>query len=60
MYYFHFVNYVIRCADDKSFMQTFQVSKEKAKTLGVEFIPLEVSLREIVESFKEKEFANFQ
>jgi len=40
-------------------MQTFQVSKEKAKTLGVEFIPLEVSLREIVESFKDKKFANF-
>jgi len=40
-------------------MQTFQISKEKAKTLGIEFIPLEVSLREIVESFKEKEFANF-
>jgi len=53
------VNYVIRCADDKPLMQTFQVSKEKAKTLGVEFIPLEVSLKEIVESFKDKKFANF-
>jgi hypothetical protein len=59
MYYFHFVNYVIRCADDKPLMQTFQVSKEKAKTLGVEFIPLEVSLKEIVESFKDKKFVNF-
>lgn len=48
-----------KCAGDKPLMQTFQISKEKAKTLGVEFIPLEGSLREIVESFKEKEFANF-
>jgi hypothetical protein len=53
------VNYIIRCADDKPLIQTFQISKEKAKTLGIEFIPLEVSLREIVESFKEKKFANF-
>lgn len=48
-----------KCADDKPLMQTFQVSKEKAKTLGVEFIPLEVSLKEIVESFKDKKFVNF-
>ncbi|CAJ2679785.1 unnamed protein product, partial [Trifolium pratense] len=48
-----------KCADDKPFMQTFQISKEKAKTLGIEFIPLEVSLKEIIESFKEKEFVNF-
>ncbi|GAU22587.1 hypothetical protein TSUD_93550 [Trifolium subterraneum] len=38
-----------KCADDKPLMQTFQVSKEKAKKLGIEFIPLEVSLREIIE-----------
>ncbi|XP_058730331.1 cinnamoyl-CoA reductase CAD2-like [Vicia villosa] len=49
-----------KCADDKPLMQTFQVSKEKAKKLGsVEFIPLEVSLKEIVESLKEKKFADF-
>ncbi|KAL5054900.1 hypothetical protein RYX36_035582 [Vicia faba] len=46
-----------KCADDKPLRQTFQVSKEKAKKLGVEFIPLEVSLREIVDSLKEKRFA---
>jgi len=40
-------------------MPTFQVSKEKAKSLGVEFIPLEVSLRETVESLKEKKFVDF-
>ncbi|KAK2381223.1 NAD(P)-binding Rossmann-fold superfamily protein [Trifolium repens] len=48
-----------KCGDDKPFMQTFQISKEKAKTLGIEFIPLEVSLKEIIESFKEKKFVNF-
>jgi hypothetical protein len=53
------VNNVIRCADDKPLMQTFKVSKEKAKKLGVEFVPLEVSLREIIESFKEKKFIKF-
>ncbi|KAJ1410236.1 hypothetical protein SESBI_22150 [Sesbania bispinosa] len=31
-----------KCADDKPFIPTFQVSKEKAKSLGIEFIPLEL------------------
>jgi hypothetical protein len=39
-------------------MQTFQVSKEKAKTLVTDFIPLEMSLKEIIESFKEKKVAS--
>ncbi|XP_028758799.1 tetraketide alpha-pyrone reductase 1-like [Neltuma alba] len=48
-----------KCADDKPFMPIFQVSKEKAKTLGIEFIPFEVGLRETVESLKEKKFVDF-
>ncbi|KAB2606207.1 CAD protein [Pyrus ussuriensis x Pyrus communis] len=48
-----------KCADDKPFVPTYQVSKEKAKSLGVEFIPLDVSLKETVESLKEKGFVNF-
>ncbi|KAK4278701.1 hypothetical protein QN277_016513 [Acacia crassicarpa] len=48
-----------KCADDKPFAPTYQVSKEKTKTLGIEFIPLEVSLKETVESLKEKKFVNF-
>ncbi|KAK4278705.1 hypothetical protein QN277_016514 [Acacia crassicarpa] len=48
-----------KCADDKPFVPTYQVSKEKTKTLGIEFIPLEVSLKETVESLKEKKFVNF-
>ncbi|KAL4317876.1 hypothetical protein GQ457_18G005150 [Hibiscus cannabinus] len=45
-----------KCADDKPYVPTYQVSKEKAKTLGVEFIPVDVSLKETVESLKEKGF----
>ncbi|XP_071910167.1 cinnamoyl-CoA reductase CAD2-like [Coffea arabica] len=45
-----------KCADDKPFVPTYQVSKEKAKSLGLEFIPLEQSIKETVESLKEKNF----
>ncbi|KAL2329223.1 hypothetical protein Fmac_022650 [Flemingia macrophylla] len=48
-----------KCADDKPYEPTFQVSKEKIKSLGIEFAPLEVSLWETVESLKEKKFVNF-
>ncbi|XP_040995254.1 phenylacetaldehyde reductase-like [Juglans microcarpa x Juglans regia] len=48
-----------KCADDKPFVPTYQVSKEKAKSLGIEFIPLDVSLKETVDSLKEKNFVNF-
>ncbi|XP_054799919.1 phenylacetaldehyde reductase-like [Prosopis cineraria] len=48
-----------KCADDKSFNPTFQISKEKAKTLGIEFIPFQVSMIEVVESLKEKKFIDF-
>lgn len=36
-----------------------QVSQEKAKHLGISFTPLEVSLKDIVESLKEKNFLSF-
>ncbi|KAE8711341.1 Cinnamyl alcohol dehydrogenase [Hibiscus syriacus] len=48
-----------KCSDDKPFVPTYQVSKEKAKTLGVEFIPLDASLKETVDSLKEKGFVEF-
>ncbi|XP_018839732.1 cinnamoyl-CoA reductase 1-like [Juglans regia] len=48
-----------KCADDKPFVPTYQVSKEKARSLGIEFIPLDVSLKETVDSLKEKNFVNF-
>ncbi|GAB4856271.1 hypothetical protein Ancab_014199 [Ancistrocladus abbreviatus] len=49
-----------KCADDKAFESTFQISKEKIKSLGIDYInPLKVSLKEIVESLKEKKFVSF-
>ncbi|KAF3452518.1 hypothetical protein FNV43_RR02951 [Rhamnella rubrinervis] len=48
-----------KCADDKPYMPIFQASKEKTSSLGIEFIPLKVSLKETVESLKEKKFISF-
>ncbi|XP_011025551.1 PREDICTED: cinnamoyl-CoA reductase 1-like [Populus euphratica] len=48
-----------KCADDKPYVPIYQVSKEKAKSLGIEFIPLEASVKETVESLKEKGFVSF-
>ncbi|KAJ1410224.1 hypothetical protein SESBI_22138 [Sesbania bispinosa] len=47
------------CEDDGPYLPTYQISKEKAKSLGIEFTPLEVSLKETVESFREKNIVNF-
>ncbi|XP_054797783.1 cinnamoyl-CoA reductase CAD2-like isoform X1 [Prosopis cineraria] len=44
--------------EDESLVPQFQVSKEKAMTLGIEFIPLDVAVKETVESLKEKKFLN--
>lgn len=51
--------WICRCADDKPYVPTYHVSKEKAESLGIEFISLDVSLKETVESLKEKGFVNF-
>ncbi|OIV99659.1 hypothetical protein TanjilG_17469 [Lupinus angustifolius] len=48
-----------KCEDDEPYAPTYEISKEKTKSLGIEFIPFEVSLRDIVESLKEKRFINF-
>jgi hypothetical protein len=45
-----------RCADDKPFVSTYKVSKERAESLGLNFTPLDVSLKDAVESLKEKNF----
>ncbi|PON57528.1 hypothetical protein TorRG33x02_293660, partial [Trema orientale] len=45
-----------KCEDDQPPAPTHQISQEKAKSLGIEFTPLEVSLRDTVESLKEKGF----
>ncbi|KAK6261013.1 hypothetical protein SCA6_015487 [Theobroma cacao] len=41
---------------NKPLESTYLISKEKAKGLGVSFIPFEVSLKEAIESMKEKGF----
>jgi len=45
-----------KCADDKPFVPKYNFTKEKAKSLGIDFIPLEESIKETVESLKEKKF----
>ncbi|KAG9459625.1 hypothetical protein H6P81_004133 [Aristolochia fimbriata] len=45
-----------KCADENPYVPTYQVSKERAKSLGLEFTPLEVSIKDTVESLKEKNF----
>ncbi|XP_020532824.2 phenylacetaldehyde reductase isoform X1 [Jatropha curcas] len=39
-----------------NFLTKYGISSEKAKTLGINFIPLEVSLKDTIESLKEKGF----
>ncbi|CAL9148782.1 unnamed protein product [Musa hybrid cultivar] len=50
---------VSRCADDKPFVPVYKVSKEKFKSLGLDYIPLETSIKETIESLKEKNFISF-
>ncbi|GMN53642.1 hypothetical protein TIFTF001_022785 [Ficus carica] len=45
-----------KCEDEKPLLPKYQVSKKKAISLGVNFTPLEVSLRDSVESLKENGF----
>ncbi|KAK9036038.1 hypothetical protein V6N11_078059 [Hibiscus sabdariffa] len=42
--------------EDKPLEPVFKVSQEKARSLGVGFIPWDVGLREIIESLKDKGF----
>ncbi|XP_072975951.1 phenylacetaldehyde reductase-like [Typha angustifolia] len=48
-----------KCADDKPFVPIYQVSKDKTKSLGIDYIPLDTSIKETIESLKEKGFASF-
>ncbi|KAJ4795339.1 Phenylacetaldehyde reductase [Rhynchospora pubera] len=49
----------VKSADDKPFETIYQVSKEKARILGLNLIPLEQSVKETIESLKEKGFVTF-
>lgn len=44
------------CEKELPMMLPYQVSTERAKGLGINFTPLEVSLKDSVESLKEKNF----
>ncbi|CBI40610.3 unnamed protein product, partial [Vitis vinifera] len=46
-------------ADDTPYVPAFQVSQEKAKGLGIHFTPLEVSLKDTIESLKENNLISF-
>ncbi|KAJ4766547.1 Cinnamoyl-CoA reductase 1 [Rhynchospora pubera] len=48
-----------KCVDDNPFPPYYQVSKEKAKALGVEFRPLKTSIKDTIESLREKGFVTF-
>ncbi|KAJ9685241.1 hypothetical protein PVL29_017318 [Vitis rotundifolia] len=43
-------------AEDEPPMPTYQISKEKVKSLAIDFIPLEMSLKDTMENLKEKNF----
>lgn len=44
---------------DKEKPPLYKVSNEKAKSLGIDFLPLEVSVKDTFESLVEKNFLNF-
>ncbi|XP_038980592.1 phenylacetaldehyde reductase-like isoform X1 [Phoenix dactylifera] len=48
-----------KCVDDKPFLPIYQVSKEKEKSLGIDYVPIVTSIKETVESLKEKGFVSF-
>ncbi|CAJ1934034.1 unnamed protein product [Sphenostylis stenocarpa] len=49
-----------QCEVDEPYAPTYQISTKKAKKeLGIEFTPLEVSVRGTVETFREKKIVNF-
>ncbi|KAF2319622.1 hypothetical protein GH714_017657 [Hevea brasiliensis] len=43
-----------KCTDDKPFVKKFEVSKKKATALGLNFTPLEVTIKDTIENFKER------
>uniref|UniRef100_A0A0D9V1Q1 NAD-dependent epimerase/dehydratase domain-containing protein n=1 Tax=Leersia perrieri TaxID=77586 RepID=A0A0D9V1Q1_9ORYZ len=48
-----------KCADNQPLVPIYQVSKEKVTSLGVELSPLEISIKETIESLKERGFVTF-
>ncbi|KAM0948816.1 putative cinnamyl-alcohol dehydrogenase [Dioscorea sansibarensis] len=48
-----------KCTDKEPVFPRCQVSDKKARSLGLDYIPLETSLKEVIESLKEKGFVSF-
>ncbi|KAH7679259.1 Cinnamyl-alcohol dehydrogenase protein [Dioscorea alata] len=48
-----------KCTDKEPVYPRHQVSDKKARSLGLDFIPFETSLKEVIESLKEKGFVSF-
>ncbi|CAN0862384.1 Phenylacetaldehyde reductase [Linum grandiflorum] len=48
-----------KCESDKTSQPTCKISQEKAKSLGLNFTPLEVSVRDTIECFKKKGVLRF-
>ncbi|KAL0004746.1 hypothetical protein SO802_012307 [Lithocarpus litseifolius] len=49
-------NLLEKCEDDKPLLPAYKISQDKAKILGISFVPLEVNLRDTMESFKDYGF----
>ncbi|KAK6933850.1 NAD-dependent epimerase/dehydratase [Dillenia turbinata] len=47
------------CENSKPSVPTYTASKDKAKSLGIDFIPLDVSLKDTIECLREKKFISF-
>ncbi|XP_057850060.1 phenylacetaldehyde reductase isoform X2 [Cryptomeria japonica] len=49
-----------RCVDDKPFVPTYKVSKEKVEKLGLEFTSIEEVIKQTIESLKEKKMLKLE
>lgn len=46
-------------SEDYKYEPTYHVSQERAKSLGINFMPWELSVKDTIESLKEKGFLHF-
>ena len=49
-------NFFIIYRVEEELAQVYQVSQDRAKSLGIDYTPLEVTLKETIESLQEKGF----
>ncbi|CAA3032556.1 cinnamoyl- reductase 1-like [Olea europaea subsp. europaea] len=53
------LNLPAKTTDNHAATPPYQISKERARSLGVNFTPLEITLKDTVENLKEKNFLSF-